>query len=145
MFKLQSPSKYSIWYNTPMKTFFSTAQSSFLKSSFFMPFSASAILCVTSSTLAICFPVRTFFHPGKQKKSCLYGGWLGSCWFLVKNYWKLSVVWAGVLVNHPSWNGQMCWVIQKNSLNSNTASHNNAGWYTDTEAFLEHSPSGGIL
>ena len=30
----------------------------------------------------------------------------------------------------------------KNSLKWNTASHNNAIWYTDTDGFLEHSSSG---
>ena len=31
------------------------------------------------------------------------------------------------------------------SLKPNTASHNNAIWYTDTDGFLEHSPSGESL
>ena len=31
--------------------------------------------------------------------------------------------------------------FQKNSLNPNAASHNNASWFTDTDGFLEHSPS----
>ena len=40
----------------------------------------------------------------------------------------------------------MCWKsLQKNSQNPNVASHNNAIWYTDTDGFLEHSPSGGSL
>ena len=34
---------------------------------------------------------------------------------------------------------------KKNSLKPNTASDNNASWYTDTDGFLEHSPSGGSL
>ena len=36
-------------------------------------------------------------------------------------------------------------VFQKNSLNPNAASHNNTSWYTSTDGFLEHSPSGGII
>ena len=36
-------------------------------------------------------------------------------------------------------------VFKKKSLKPNTASHNNASWYTDTEGFLEHSPTGGSL
>ena len=35
--------------------------------------------------------------------------------------------------------------LQKNSLKTNAASHKNTSWYTDTEGFLEHSPSGGSL
>ena len=34
---------------------------------------------------------------------------------------------------------------KKNSLKLNSASHNNTSWYTDTDGFLEHSPSGGSL
>ena len=34
-------------------------------------------------------------------------------------------------------------VFQKNLLKQNTASHNNASWYTDTYGFLEHLPSAG--
>ena len=34
---------------------------------------------------------------------------------------------------------------KKNSLRPNAASHNNASWHTDTNVFLEHSPSGGSL
>ena len=30
---------------------------------------------------------------------------------------------------------------KKNSLKPNTTSHNNTSWYTDTDGFLEHSPS----
>ena len=41
-------------------------------------------------------------------------GWIGRVGhgddlFLVKNCWILREVWAGVLINHPSWNGRMCW------------------------------------
>ena len=35
--------------------------------------------------------------------------------------------------------------FQKNLLKPNTASHNNASWYTDTNGFPEHSPSRGSL
>ena len=36
-------------------------------------------------------------------------------------------------------------VFKNNSLKPNAASHNNASWYTDTDGFLEHSPSRGSL
>ena len=32
--------------------------------------------------------------------------------FCVKNCLTLSTVWAGMLINHPSWNGQMHWVLK---------------------------------
>ena len=34
-------------------------------------------------------------------------------------------------------------LFKNNSLKLNAASHNNASWYTDTDGFLEHSPSRG--
>ena len=62
------------------------------------------------------FPLEDFFIWGNEKKSC--SGWdlvngEGGAWgvmlFLVKNCWTLSVVWAGTLLNHSSWTGQMRW------------------------------------
>ena len=57
-----------------------------------------------------------FFHMGKWKKKLLrvrsgeWRGWgMGVILFLVKNCWTLSVVWAGTLLNHSSWTGQMRW------------------------------------
>ena len=39
-----------------------------------------------------------------------WGGWgTGIMLFLVRNCWTLSMVWVGLLINHASWNGQMCW------------------------------------
>ena len=35
--------------------------------------------------------------------------------------------------------------ILQNSVTPNAASHSNASWYTNTEGFLEHSPSEGSL
>ena len=59
------------------------------------------------------FPFVDFLHPGKQRKSHSRrdqvnkdGGSRWSSSFLVKNCWTFSPVWAGALVNHPSWNGQ---------------------------------------
>ena len=34
---------------------------------------------------------------------------------------------------------------KKNSPKPNAASHNNASWYTDTDGFIEHSPTRGSL
>ena len=69
------------------------------------------------------FLFEDFFHLGKQK-SCpewdrmnRKGEVWGSCCFWSKPaefVFKLfSTAWAGVLVNHPSWNGQMCWDVKK--------------------------------
>ena len=121
---------------------FSTAQNSFWTHLILMPFSAK--------------PVWGLFSSGETKLS-LWGsdqvnravGAQGSCCFWSKpdecSVWCKQV---GALVNHPAWNGQMCWKSlqkKKNSLKLTVASHNNASWYADTDGFLEHSPSGGSL
>ena len=113
-----------------------------------MPFSASAILCFTSSIFTKCFLLWPF-HLGKQtKKSCLWwdhmnreGGALGSCRFWSKTAEHLAWCGAGVLVNHPLLNLRMLKVFKKSLLLSSAASPNNESWCTDTDGFLEHSPS----
>ena len=93
------------------------------------------------------FPLRTFFIWVNKKKSLgerwgEYGRWGRRVMlFFVKNCCILSMVWAGMLVNHSSWNGQMHWKgLQKNSLKSNTNSQHcqPVHWY---RWGLEHSPS----
>ena len=98
--------------------------------------------CFTSSTSAV-FPLRAFFIPrNKQTKGRSGQDWVNrkggaqvSWSFLVKNFWSLSAVWAGPLINHPSGNGQTHWKSpqkKKNSLKPHAASHNNvvlAHWY----------------
>ena len=119
----------------------------FLNSSILMPFSASAVFWFHLFHIGKRFPFEDFTHPGKQNIH-LGHDWVNtehSEWgivpFLGKNCWKLSTVWAGVLVNHPSRNGQMCWVFKKKKkLRSNTACHNTTSWCTDTDRSLEHSP-----
>ena len=61
------------------------------------------------------FPYEDFFHPG-NKKSHLgrdqvnKGGWgLRVMPFWVQNCWTFSAMWAGALVIHLLWNGQMSW------------------------------------
>ena len=96
------------------------------------------------------FPSEDFFFTRETKKSLWAksgnreGGARESCCFLVKNCWTVSVVWAGALINHPLWTGQMCRksLQKKKSLKPNTASHNNVSWFADTDGLLEHSPSG---
>ena len=99
------------------------------------------------------FPLRTFFiwrKPPKKVTWCKIR-WMGReghgvILFWVKNCQTFSAMWEGVLVNHTSWNEQICWKnLWKNSLKLNAAPHNNASWYTDTDGFLRHSPNGGSL
>ena len=57
-----------------------------------------------------------------------------------------QAVWAGVLsIAHKEMGKHTERVFRKNSLKPNAASYNNASWCTDTNGFLEHSPSGGSL
>ena len=107
MFKPVTFKVLPIWCNMPTETVFHCSKQ-FLNLSILMPFSAPAVFCSTSSTLAKCFI-------GGKEKSCLGRDWvnregraLGSGWFWSKTA-EHSSVWAGALVNHPSWKGQMCW------------------------------------
>ena len=94
---------------------FSTAQNSFWTHRF---------LCL----LCFCPFLLHLFHIGKTfpfedsssretKKSCSgqvrlgkQGGWgTGVMQLLLRNCWTLGEVWAGALVNHPTWNGQTHW------------------------------------
>ena len=126
----------------------------FLNSPILMPFSAFAIFLFYLFHIGNTFPFEDFFSFwGSKRKICsgpdrvnAEGGAWRSCCFLVKNCWTLSTVWAGVLVNHPSWNGQSHWkILQKKFTELNTASHNNASWCTDVDGLLEHLLSGGSL
>ena len=149
-FKLQSPSKYSTFDAIHLSRLFPLLKSVVDLVDF------DAFLCFCHFLFhlfffGVMFPFEDFFHPGKQKKSLGEIWWIGRVGhrvmlFLVKKCWALRAVWAGALVEYPSWNGQTQWKsLQKNSLKLNTASHNNTSWYTDTDGFLEHSPSQGSL
>ena len=129
----------------------STARNSFWTGQFWcllvlLPF------CFTSPTSAKCFLLGLL--SSKETNEMRHSSWIG--WIgrvghgshagFGQNCWTLSVVWAGALLNHPPWNGQMHWKsLQKHSLKPNAASHNNTSWHTDTDGLLEHSPSRGSL
>ena len=134
-----------------METFFPTAQNSFWTGRFWCLLVLPHFL-FHPFRIGKTFPFEDFFHLGNKKKSFgvrlgEQGGWgMGVMPFLVKNCRTLSAVWVGVLINHPSWNGQTHWKsLQKKSLKLNTASHNNASWYMITDGFLEHSLNRGSL
>ena len=93
---------------------FSTAQNSLWTCQFGHLLVLPPVFWFTTSTSAKCFPVRTFSIQGNKKKPVTWGEirWIGRVGHggtvvLVKNCWTRSEVWAGVLVNHPSWNGQI--------------------------------------
>ena len=144
MLKLQSPSKYSPFDTITYWDVFSTAQNSFWTHPFWCLLVLLPILFHLFHINKM-FPFEEFFHLGIPKK-VTWGeiGW-SRAWgtvrlFLLKNCWP---VWAGALLNRPSWNVGR--VFKKNSWKPSVASHNNASWYTDTDGFLEHSPSRGSL
>ena len=70
-----------------------------------MPFSAFASLCFISSTLAKCFPLRTFFIGETKRKSHLGQDQVnreGGHDIFGQNCQTFRVVWAGEVINHPS-------------------------------------------
>ena len=85
----------------------------FLNSSILMSFSASAVFFFHLFYISKMFPSEDFFHPRKQKKTQLlgmrsgeYGGGSGCFWSITFEH---SVVCAGVLIAHASWDGHTCW------------------------------------
>ena len=118
------------WMQYTYRDIFSTAQNSFRTCQFW---------CLLLPLLFFVSPLPprwnvslwgVFHHPGKQtnKKSHLGWDWVNreACGMGVMPFLAKSMVWAGALVNHPSWNGQTPWKsLQKNSLKPNAASHNN--------------------
>ena len=115
-FKPQSPSKYSPFDAIHLLRLFSTAQNSFWTRQFWC-LSVLPPFLISPLPHRQNVPFGDFFHLGKQTKKIVIWskiGWIGrvgvgQCSFLVKNCWTLSTVWAGVLINHPSRNGQTCW------------------------------------
>ena len=150
IFKLQSPSKYSpVDAKHLIKTFFPLLETVFELVNFCSSFCAASVFLFHCLHISKSLPFEDFSsretkksHSGQDQVNG-QGEAHGSCWFLSKTGQHL---WAGMPINHPSWNGHMHWKnLQKMSLKWNTASHNNASWYTDTDGFLEHPPSGGSL
>ena len=136
-----------------METFFHCLKQ-FLNSPIWMPFSASAVFCFTSSTSAKHFPLRTFSIRETNKNvaqgeirligrvehkghAVLGQKLLNTQCFVVGRCAQQSPImkWANALKESS----------RKNSPKPKAASHNNASWCTDTGGFLEHSPSGGSL
>ena len=152
MFKLQTPSKYSPFGAIYLLRYFLHCSKWFLHLLILMPFIASAIFC---SLLPHRQNISLWglFSSGGNKNTLLrarlveWRRWgTGVMPILVKTCRTLSMLWADALISHLSWNGQTSWKgIPKNSLKPNSASYNNASWYTDTDRFLEYSPSGESL
>ena len=88
----------------------------FLKSSILVSFIASAVfffVCFTSSISAKHFPLRTFLIRG-NKKSLGEIRWIGKVGhrdhaISGQKLLTINTVWAGALLNYPSWNGETCW------------------------------------
>ena len=90
--------------------------------------------------------------PGETKKKspgARLGEWersgKGVMLFLVKNCWTLSAMWADMLINHPSWNGQTSESLQNKYTAVEHSFSQQHLLVHDTDVFLEHSPSGGSL
>ena len=93
-------------------------------------------------------PFKEFFHPETKKKSLWVRSGEQEGWGIgFMPFWSKTA-------QHLAWCGQVCSqiihhemgkqverVFKKISLKPNTASHNITSWYTDTDGFLEYSPS----
>ena len=155
MFKLQFPSKYSPFDAIHLsRGFFSTAQNSFWTHRFWC-------LLVILPFLFFVSPLPHWrnvslwglFSSRETKESLLgwdqvnregetWGSW---CFWCKTAEHSASALWAGALVNHHEMGNHTERVFKKFSMRLNAASHHNASWYTDTDGFLEHSPSRGSL
>ena len=97
--KLQSSSKYSPFDAIHLLRPFSHCSKQFYNSSSFMPFSAFAVFCFTSSTLGKRFPLKNFFIRGNKESQWDWviregGAHLACC------FWSKTAehsVWAGAL------------------------------------------------
>ena len=147
MFKLQSPSKYSPFEEIhPLNHSFPPLKT-VLNSSILLPFSASAIFLFHLFHIGKTFPFDKFFHLGKQQQKSRLGlDWMkteGGAW---GSYWMVSMVWAGALINYPSWNGQMSWKsLQKKLIEAKCSLSQQCQLVHYTDGFLEPSPGRGSL
>ena len=151
MFKLHSSSKYSLFDAIYLLRCFSHCSEQFLNSSVLMPFSASAVFVSPLSHWQHA-ALWGLFSSGETKLvtqgkirrigRVAHGGHA----VFGQNCWILSAAWAGVLVNHPPWNGQRCWrSLQKTFTDAeySLSQHLNlVQWYSWVP---EHSPREGSL
>ena len=151
MFKHQLPSKYSLFDAIHLSICFFHCSKQFLNLSIVMPFSVSTIFLFYFFHISKMFPFKDFFHPAKQNH---YSRWVGHrdyaggffvvvCLFLSKHSACCRL--ACSKITHDEMGKGVERVFKKMLLKPNTASHNNASWYTDTDGLLEHSSSGGSL
>ena len=95
---------------------FSTAQNSFWTRQFWcllvlLPFFISPLPHQQNVSFGGLFSSKETkkSHLREDRGSRESGAQTGVMPFLVKNCSTLNGMWAGALINHPSWNGQMCW------------------------------------
>ena len=149
MFKLQSPSKYSPFDAIHLLRCFFHCSKQFLNSPILMPFSASAIFLFYFFRISKMFPSEEFFS-SKETKRVSKGRirWIGRVGH------KGHAIFSQKLLNtqcgvgrctHKSlimkWANAFRVFKKKNSPKPNAASCNNVSRYTDSNGFLEHSPS----
>ena len=111
MFKLQSPSKFSPFDAVHLWGHFFQCSKQFLNSLILIPFSASTVF-VPPLLHPQNVSLWGLFSSEGTKKCHREWDWVdrenGAQGLCHKNCWTLSIVWAGALINHPSWNGQTC-------------------------------------
>ena len=118
MFKLQSLSQYSPFDAIHLLRLFSTAQNRFWTHQFWcvlvLLFFVSPLPHQQNGSFWGLFSPRETKEVAQGK--IVWRGRTGHWGHVIfgQNCWTPSTMWAGVLVNHPSWNGQMHWkALQK--------------------------------
>ena len=148
MFKLQSPPKYSPFDAVHLLRHFLPLLKTLLELIDFDAFKHFCHFLFHLFYMGKMFPFEDCFHPGKPKK--VTGGeirWIGRVGH------RCHAVFGQKLLNTQHGMGRcahkspivkwvnMLKVFKKYSLKPNAASHHSARWSTDTDGFLEHSPS----
>ena len=123
----------------------------FLNSLILMPFTASAFFCLFVSTLPHQQNIspEDFFLPGETNKKKSLGVRLvnrerraqWSCYFgqkLLNTQVCCEQVHSSITHHEMGKHIERVFKKKKNPLKPNTASHNDASWYIDTDGFLEH-------
>ena len=153
MLKLNTPSKYCPFDAIyPLRHFFPLFKTVFE----FIDFNAFWYFCHFLFHLFYInktFPFEDFFHPGNKQTKVAWGKirCIGNVVPLGSGCFWSKLLNTQCCVNRCVHNSPiMKWAnaskeSSKNPLKLSAAPHSSASGYTDTDGFLEHSPSGGIL